>query len=62
MKFFHNIARCPPPQGLSRTFGGICDALDVIQVAADHILDPARRLVGYMVALKTALVHVRYQK
>ena len=49
------------PQGLLRTFSDICDALDVIQVAVDDVLDPARRSVGYMVALKTALFHVRYQ-
>ena len=49
------------PQGLLRTFGHICDTLNVIQVAADDILDPARRLVGYMVALKTTLFHVRYE-
>ena len=48
-------------QGLLRTFGDICDTLDVIQVAADDVLDPARRLVGYMVGLKTALFHLRYQ-
>ena len=50
-----------PPQGLLRTFGDICDTLDVIQVAAEDVLDPARRLVGYMVGLKTALFHLRYQ-
>ena len=50
-----------PPHGLLRTFGDICDTLDVIQVAVDDVLDPARRLVGYMVALKTALFHVRYE-
>ena len=49
------------PQGLLRTFSDICDTLDVIQVAVDDVLDPARRLVGYMVALKTALFHVRYE-
>ena len=49
------------PQGLLRTFSDICDALDVIQVAAEDVLDPARRLVGYMVGLKTALFHLRYQ-
>ena len=42
-----------PSQGLLRTFGDICDALDV--------LDPARRLVRYMVGLKTVLFHLRYQ-
>ena len=45
-------------EGLLRTFGDICDALDVIQVSANDVLDPARRLVGYMVGLKTALFHV----
>ena len=49
------------PQGLLRTFGDICDTLDVIQVSANDVLDPARRLVGYMVALKTTLFHVRYE-
>ena len=49
------------PQGLLRTFSDICDTLDVIQVAVDDVLDPARRLVGYMVALKTTLFHVRYE-
>ena len=48
-------------QGLLRTFGDICDTLDVIQVAAEDVLDPARRLVGYMVGLKTALFHLKYQ-
>ena len=47
-----------PPQGLLRTFGDICDTRDVIQVAAEDVLDPARREVGYMVGLKTALFHV----
>ena len=45
-------------QGLLREFGDICDTLDVIQVAAEDVLDPARREVGYMVGLKTALFHV----
>ena len=49
------------PQGLLRTFSDICDTLDVIQVAVDDVLDPSRRLVGYMVALKTTLFHVRYE-
>ena len=49
------------PQSLLRTFGDICDTLDVIQVAVDDVLDPSRRLVGYMVALKTTLFHVRYE-
>ena len=49
------------PQGLLRTFSDICDPLDVIQVAVDDVLDPSRRLVGYMVALKTTLFHVRYE-
>ena len=48
-------------QGLLRTFGDSCDTVHVIQVAADDVLDPARRLVGYMVGLKTALFHLRYQ-
>ena len=47
----HSQVSCP--QGLLRTFGDICDALDVIQVAADDVLDPPRRLVGYRVGLKT---------
>ena len=50
-----------PSQGLLRTFGDICDALDVIQVSANDVLDPARRLVGYMISLKTDLFHLRYQ-
>ena len=49
------------PQGLLRTFSDICDTLDVIQVTVDDVLDPACRLVGYMVALKTTLFHVRYE-
>ena len=49
------------PQGLLRTFSDICDTLDVIRVAAEDLLDLARRLVGYMVALKTTLFHVRYE-
>ena len=49
------------PQGLLRTFSDICYTLDVIQVAVDDVLDPSRRLVGYMVALKTTLFHVRYE-
>ena len=49
------------PQGLLRTFSDICDTLDIIQVAVDDVLDPSRRLVGYMVALKTTLFHVRYE-
>ena len=49
------------PQGLLSTFSDICDTLDVIQVAVDDVLDPSRRLVGYMVALKTTLFHVRYE-
>ena len=49
------------PQSLLRTFGDICDTLDVIWVAAEDLLHLPRRLVGYMVALKTALFHVRYQ-
>ena len=57
-EIFAQHSRMSPSQGLLRTFGDICDALDVIQVAADRILDPARRLAGYMVALKTALLHV----
>ena len=32
-------------EDLLRTFGGICDALDVTQVAEDDIQDLARRLV-----------------
>ena len=49
------------PQGLLRTFGDICDTLEVIQAAADNVLDPVHRLVGYMVGWKTALIHLRYQ-
>ena len=48
------------PQGLLRTFGHICDTLDVIQVAADDVLDPARRLVEDMIGLKTDLFHLGY--
>ena len=48
-------------QGLFRPFGDICDTLDVIQVAADDIQDPVRRLVRYMVGLITALFHLRCQ-
>ena len=55
----HSQVSCP--QGLLRTFGDIYDALDVIQVAADDVLDPPRRLVGYRVGLKTALFLLRYQ-
>ena len=50
------------PQGLLRTFGHIYDALDVIQVAADDVLDPARRLVGNMVALKNSIVSCQISK
>ena len=60
-EIFSQHSQVSPPQGLSRTFGGICDALDVIQVSANDVLDPARRLVRYMVGLKTVLFHLRYQ-
>ena len=46
-------------QGLLRPFGDICDTLDVIQVAADDVLDPARRLVEDMIG-KTDLFHLGY--
>ena len=60
-EIFTQHSQVSPPQGLLRTIGDICDALDVIQVAAKDVLDLARRLVGYMVGLKTALLHVTYQ-
>ena len=57
-EIFTRHSQVCPPQGLLRTFGDICDTRDVIQVAAEDVLDPARREVGYMVGLKTALFHV----
>ena len=60
-EIFAQHSQVSPPQGLLRTFDDICDALDVIQVAADRVLNPVRRLVGYMVCLKTALFYLRYQ-
>ena len=60
-EIFSQHSQVSPPQGLLRTISDICDALDIIQVAAKDVLDPARRLVGYMVGLKTALLHVTYQ-
>ena len=60
-EIFAQHSRMSPSQGLLRTFGDICDALDVIQVSANDVLDPARRLVRYMVGLKIVLFHLRYQ-
>ena len=60
-EIFSQHSQVSSPHGLLRTFGDICDTLDVIQVAAEDVLDPARRFVGYMVCLKTALFHLRYQ-
>ena len=60
-EIFSQHSQVSPPQGLLRTISDICDALDIIQVAAKDVLDLARRLVGYMVGLKAALLHVRYQ-
>ena len=60
-EIFAQHSQVSSPQGLLRTFGDIYDALDVIQVAADDVLDPPRRLVGYSVGLKTALFLLRYQ-
>ena len=60
-EIFAQHSQVSSPQVLLKTIGDICDTLEVIQVAAKDVLDLARRLVGYMVALKTALVHVRYQ-
>ena len=61
LQIFTQHSQVSSPQGLLRIFGDIYDALDVIQVAAEDVLEPARRLVGYMVALKTALFQVRYE-
>ena len=59
-EIFTQHSQVSPPQGLLRTFGDIYDALDVIQVAADDVLDPARRLVEDMFGLKTDLFHLGY--
>ena len=60
-EIFAQHSQVSSPQVLLKTIGDICDTLEVIQVAAKDVLDLARRLVGYMVGLKTALLHVRYQ-
>ena len=60
-EIFSQHSQVSPPQGLLRTISDICDALDIIQVAAKDVLDLARRLVGYMISLKTDLFHLRYQ-
>ena len=39
-EIFAQHSQVSSPQGLLRTFGDIYDALDVIQVAADDVLDP----------------------
>ena len=59
-EIFAQHSQVSSPQGLLRTFGDIYDALDVIQVAADDVLDPARRLVEDMFGLKTDLFHLGY--
>ena len=60
-EMFTKHSQVSPPQGLLRTFGDICDTLDVIQVSTDDVLNPSRRLVGYRFGLKTALFLLRYQ-
>ena len=45
-EIFTQHSQVSPTQGLLRTLGDICDALDVIQVAADDVLDLSCRLVG----------------
>ena len=60
-EIFSQHSQVSSPQGLLRTFGDICDTLDVIQVAADDVLNPLCRLVVYRFGLKTALFLLRYQ-
>ena len=60
-EIFAQHSHVSPPQGLLMTFGDSCYTPDVIQIAADRVPDPARRLVGYMISLKTDLFHLRYQ-
>ena len=44
-EIFTQHSQVSTPQGLLRAFGHICDTLNVIQVAADDVLDPVRRLL-----------------
>ena len=50
-----------PLQGVLRPFCDSCHTIGAIQVAADRVLDQARRLVECMFVLKTGLFNLRYQ-
>ena len=50
-----------PLQGVLRLFCDSCHTIGAIQVAADRVLDQARRLVECMFVLKTGLFNLRYQ-
>ena len=59
-EIFTHYSQVSPPSRFTKDICDICDTLDVIQVATDDVPDPARRLVGYMIGLKTDSFHLRY--
>ena len=56
LEIFTQYSQGSLPQSLLRTFGDICDTLDVIRVAAKDLLDLARRLVGYVSWFENSIV------